>query len=174
MSKLEGLRAKLAQAESARAMAESAITAEEREEIEIRRSIALAEEQREKAEIEKRELDLERRYEAACEEEPSAKITSLLVDDYPDSFVIRHSSAAYAKWETEITAAANNKKLDKARISRSYAVASVIDWNGLDLSDPMSPGGDLVEYLKRNPGIVTSIVNAAAKLAGAFSEARKS
>jgi hypothetical protein len=176
-SRMVQLRAKLEQAKVARDAAVSAISDEERAEIEMRRQLAEVDDERDQAELEKRELDLDQRYEAACEAYPDDKITSVLIEEYPDSFVIRHSPRAFAQWEAQITQVTRGrkKKLDKPKISRDYTVASVIDWNGEDLSDPLtSRGGALVAYLTKNPGIVTSILNAAAGLAGAHSEARKS
>lgn len=176
-SRFERLQAKLVQSEAARVAAEGALTVEDRKEIELRRAIATAEERRAQAEIEKRDLDLERRLERAIENSaPTAKLTSLPIDHHPDTFILRHSSSAYARWETEVGASMHNKKMDKAKVSRDYAVAVVIDWNGHDLSDSIraEKGGELVEFLKNNPAIVTKIVNEAATLAGAFSEARKS
>jgi hypothetical protein len=171
------LRARLEQAKVARDAAVSAISDEERAEIEMRRQLSEVDDERDQAEIEKRELELDQRYEAACAAYPDDKITSVLIEEYPDSFVVKHSPRAYAQWEAQITKVTRGrkKKVDKAKISRDYAISSVIDWNGEDLSDPLtSRGGALVTYLTKNSGIVTSIVNAAAGLAGAHSEARKS
>lgn len=173
--RLQALRAKLAVAKSARDAAAGALTDEDKAEIELRKEVAQADAEREAAEQAKRDVDLDRRTDAAREENPGAQIAAISIDGYPDTFVLMHSAKAFAKWEADITAAIHNKKLDKTEISRTYAVASVIDWNGITDFGPTSLNGyTLKEYLKKNSGMVSSITNAAAKLAGAFSEARKS
>lgn len=175
-SRLDALRARLGKAEMARDAAKAALTEDDNKEIELRRQLDAADEERREHELAKREIDVDRREEAAKEHHgPKAKITSLVVEEYPDSFVLMHEAKAFAAWEAKSVAALTNKRLKKAEIGRTYAMASVIDWNGqtdFTLSSPT--GGELNNYLKQNPGIVTSIVNAVAKLAGAFQEARKS
>lgn len=174
MSRIEDLKARLEREKVAAAQAKAALTDEEREEITLRQQIASEAAERAKAELDKRELDLERRLDAARERFPGDRIVSLLIEEAADSYVVRHSGAAYQQWEKQLTAAATNKKIDKTQASLAYALASVVDWNGLDLSDDFAPAGDLAAHLGQEPGQVTSIVNAAAALAGAFSEARKS
>lgn len=175
MSKLDQLREKLAREQAARDAASSALSEDDRAELELRRSIKTASEERAKAERDALEIDLDRREDAAREANPGAQIVSLIIDGYPDSFVLMHAASAFRRWETEIAKAATNKKIDKAQVSLNYAVDAVIDWNGcVDFSAQATTNAlRLREYLGANPGIVTAIVSAAAELAGIFSEVRK-
>jgi hypothetical protein len=89
--------------------------------------------------------------------------------------VIQHHEKAHKKWQDKISRAFYDKKIDRAEACREYALATIIDWNGeTDFSLSSSAGGELVQHLKRYAGIVTSINSAAAELAGAYTEARKS
>lgn len=174
--RIDDLKQKLARAEAAREEAVSAITDEEREEIELRNAIARADEERKAAELARRELELDRwEEEARALHGPDAKIATIMIDGYDDSFVVKHSSKDFKKWEQGVNKSFVDKKFDRDKNARDYAVASVICWNGAtDFSLSSQSGGELVAHLTRNPGIVTSITSAAAKLAGAFTEARKS
>lgn len=173
---IESLKQKLVAAEVARDAAQDAITVEEREEMEVRRALEQADEDRRAAELAKLELELDRWTEAAREEHgPDAKIVSIIIDGYDDAFVVMHSSKDFVRWEEQHTKAVNDKRVDKAKVSLDYSVASVICWNGeTDFSLANENASVLRRYLQKNRGMVTSINNAAAKLAGAFTEARKS
>lgn len=173
-SRLDSLKARLAATESEKVEAEKAIAPEEREEIELRRSIVRAEEERDKARRDKAELQLERELELAIEQHPKLRLTTLLIDDYLDRFVLRANHKAAEVWQDKIARSAHNKKIDRSLAGRVYALSSIVMWNGTDLSDPLSSGGDLAQHLKNNCGLVTSIIGAAWELTGASSEARKS
>jgi hypothetical protein len=175
MSRLDQLRQKLAAAEVARDVATAALTEDEKGEIELRRELARVEDERREAELDKRTIDLDRRVDAAREAHPDAKITSLLIDDYDDTFVLMHSDKAYQAYEKFLVKSFTDKKVDMTIRRREFAVASVIDWNGTtDFSLSSTAGGELMEHLKRNSGLVSSIAFAAGSLAGANAEARKS
>lgn len=181
MSRLEALKARIEAEQAAAAAAKSALSPEDIEELELRKRLQAAEEERERAEQDKRDLDLARREEAARETNgPDAKITSIAIKNYPDSFVIMHDQAAYKAWRELINKSLTNKKIDKPAAARDYAVAVVIDWNGKtdfmadDADGKNTVGHNLYEYLKKNDGIVDAITNAAAELAGVFREDRKS
>lgn len=172
---LDALRAQLRQAEHDRDEAEAALTDEDREEIEVRRRIAEVEQERAKADLQKRELELERRLQKVREEHPKWMIDGLLIEQYPDSFVLRANHRAYDEWSTQIAKAAHSKKIDRAAESRKFAAACVVDWNGHDVSETISHrAGELITFLKNNAGIVDAIVTAGARLTGAFNRARKS
>jgi hypothetical protein len=169
-------KSRLEAAKVARDAAKAAITDDDREEIDARAELAAIEAEKREAEKAKREVDLARRFDVARDElGESALIAPVSIDGRDDTFVIQADPKAHAKWERELTEAGQNKKLDKTEVGRNYAVAVVIDWNGVtDFSATSLNGHALIEYLKKNPGMVTPLVNAAARLAGFFAEERKS
>jgi len=173
-SRLDRLRAELEQAKTAAKAASSVLSDEDRDEIELRQKIADANAEREQVELEQRELDLDRRFDAAKEAFPDQPLKKLLIESYPDTFILKHNRAAYARWEDETAKSVSNKRLKRPDIFRRWAVAMVIDWNGKDLSDPLKSGAELDTYLTQNPGIVTAITNAGGELAGVVGKARKS
>lgn len=174
--RLDQLRAKLAQAEAARAVASDLLSEDDRAEITLRERIAKADAERLEAERTKRDLDLGRREDAAREAHgATARLSAIAIEGYADTFILLHSPRAFAAWEAGIQAAASNRKIDKAEVAREYAVAVVVDWNGItDFGLTSLHAHALKEFLKGQPGIVTAIVNEAVRLSGLFAEARKS
>lgn len=172
---LESLRAQLTQSVRERDAAKAALSDQDREEIELRRRISEVEQERAKADLERRELDLERRLQKLRAEHPEWMIDGLIIEQYEHSFILRANHRAYDEWSTQIAKAAHSKKIDRAAESRKFAAHCVVDWNGDDVSTDISHrAGELVTFLKNNAGIVDAIVNAGARLTGAFNRARKS
>lgn len=167
---------RLAEAKARRAAAEAKLTPELLAEIEKREEMEREEAAARKAETRERDEKLAKRMDAARDKlGPKAKIASLVIDGYDDTFIVVHSAKAHEKWDRDITDAATNKKLDKLDVNRAYAVASIYAWNDVADFGPDSPNGfELIQHLKAHPGMVTPIVNKAARLAGLFAEERKS
>lgn len=168
--------ARIAAAKAAKADAEAKISDDDKAEIEAREELATIDAERVAIEKQRRELDLARRFDAAREQlGEDALIESVAIEGREDTFIVQCDAKAHSKWEKELAEAATNKKLDKTEVSRNYAVAVVIDWNGITDFGPTSLNGRaLIEHLKKNPGMVSPLVNAGARLAGFFAEARKS
>lgn len=173
MSKLDTV---LAKAEARRAAAKSALSEDDLKEIELRAKIAEIEAEAEAEERKARNLDLDRRLEAAREAlGEKAGLEAVAIEGFPDTFIVQRQAKAHAKWTEDIAKASQpNAKIDRATVNRTYAVAGVYDWNG-------EIGGvnpeftlKLTQYLTDNPGIVTPINNASANLAGVFAQERKS
>lgn len=173
---IERLKFKLAETKASRDRATADISDDERAEIELRDQIEEAEEAEEKARRAKAQLDLDRREEAARDKlGADAKVAAFMIDHYPDTFVIAHVSPAYQAWRESFVKLAMGKKVDLNEAKRKYAVAVVVDWNGIaDLDTNTEAGHRLNEYLEREPGLVDQIVDEAARLAGSRKEARKS
>ena len=176
MSKLSTIQASLAKAEARRDAAKSALSEDDLKEIELRNKIAEIEAEAEAEERKARNLDLDRRLEAARETlGEKAGLQAVAIEGFKDTFIIQRQAKAHAKWTEDIARASQpNSKLDRATVNRAYAVAAVYDWNG-------EIGGvnpeftlKLTQYLTDNPGIVTPINNASAELAGVFAQERKS
>ncbi len=174
-SGLDALRARLVRAKREKAAIESSMSDADREEMALRRELAAAEEEAKNADLERRELCLERQLELVREEHPDWLLSSLLIEEYDHSFILRANHRAYEQWSEQIAKSANNKKIDRAAEHRRFAAACVVDWNGDDvIADISHRAGELVTFLKNNAGIVDAIVNAGARLTGAFNRARKS
>ena len=176
MSKLSTIQASLAKAEARRDAAKSALSEDDLKEIELRNKIAEIEAEAEAEERKARNLDLDRRLEAALEVlGEKAGLKAVAIEGFKDTFIVQRQAKAHAKWTEDIAKASQpNAKLDRATVNRAYAVAAVYDWNG-------EIGGvnpeftlKLTQYLTDNPGIVTPINNASAELAGVFAQERKS
>ncbi|MEQ9324837.1 MAG: hypothetical protein RIF41_37065 [Polyangiaceae bacterium] len=172
--RLDRLRARIAEEQERLDAIEASISPEDREEMELRRRLREREEEREEREQEARETALARRLEEAKEAFPGEQLVSLAIDGYPDTFLLKHNRSAFVRWNDEIAKSVHNKRLKRPDIMRRWAVGLVIDWNGQDLSDPMSSGAELDAYLKEHSGIVTAITNAGGELAGVVGKARKS
>jgi len=177
--RLASLRAKLSAEKAAVEAVRSAVSAEDRAELELRAELRAAEEERRAEELSQRQLDLDRREEAAREAHQNAKIAQLAIQDHDDTFVIMGNQLAHSRWEKGIRAAATNKKLSEDDFYLSYAVDAVIDWNGIvdfdhGLVGEEPAGRALKAYLKTHPAMVTLIVNEAIRLAGYVKEAHKS
>lgn len=167
---------RIAEAEAKRDAAKKALTAEDRNEIEMRARVAAIDAERIAEEEKRRDVDLARRLDAMREElGEDALLESLAIDGRADTFIVTHDPKAHAKWERDLAGAATNKKMDRVEITRNYAVAVVVDWNGITDFDATSLHGPaLRKHLERNPAIATTLVNATVKLAGLVAEERKS
>jgi len=169
------LQAQLDAATAARKAAESRITDEHREEQALRDRIARELEAKAAADNTLRDLLLAQREDAAREAlGDGAKIGTLKIDEWPDTFVLQYDGKAFARWKHLSDKSHSDKKVDAVKNNRDYAIASTYDWNGLVLESDPDVTRRLEMYLKANPAIVTPIINYAAKLAGYFAEERKS
>jgi len=171
---------RLEEARARRKAAEGAITAEDKAEIAKREEMAREEAAAEAAEQEKRGLDLARRLEVA-KDRIDGPVRELAIKDSAHTFVIKDAgAAAYNTWERGVAKSVTadvtgNGKVDRAAVSRTYAVAAVEDWNGIiDFGPSATNGQDLITFLTSHPAIVSEIVNVAVELAKQAKEARKS
>ncbi len=171
---LAALQKQLAAEQLAAEQAKSSISDQDRDEIELRNKIAQAKAEREAAVAEQRDLDLSRRLDAATAAHPKAHLGTCVIEEYGDTFILKHNAGAFSAWQKGIAKSVGSKKFDREKNERDYVVKCVIDWNGLDLSRAMSPGGDLVQYLTAHPGICSTLANVASELAGVALDARKS
>ena len=165
------LAAKRAELEDAKA----SISDEERAEIEGRAEEEALDEQIRTAKREKRDLSLARRVEAMREHlGPDSHLDELTLEDRDDTFVVAHDGKAHASFIRKLNSP-SGKKVDAVATYIDYAMAVVVDWNGVTDFEPTSLNGPaLRRFLERNPGIASSITNIGSRLAGAHAEARKS
>ena len=155
--------------------AESALSDEDKDEIAAREEIAQIEERATEAERKRRELDLDRRMELARVTLEGSALEGVTIQGFPDTFIVRRDGKAYATWVAAIKSEANGKKIDRAEIDRTLVKSCLYDWNGFtDFDVNPQRTVDLSKYLKENPGLVTPLVDAVAKLVGVFAETRKS
>lgn len=139
---------------------------------------------REEKERALRDLSLSQREDAAREAlGAKAKIATLAIQDYPDTFVLAHDPNAYKAYQAALTAGINGKKVDATAANLKLAIAVVHDWNGVTDWTSMVPNGKggettagdaLRAYLTENTGLVGPITNEAGRLAGSYKEERKS
>lgn len=176
--RLAALRAKVSQAEAALDAARNAVTEEDRAEMELRAQLARLEEERLAEERSRRAVDLARRFEEAQTAHPTARLAKLSIKNYPDSFIVKHDPRAFTKWQQEarVRIATHGKKgISQEESTLNYAIAAVLDWNGItDWSATNTNGHELRTYLKANPGIATALEDAAYELAGSAAEDSKS
>jgi len=167
---------KLAAAKARLEAAKASLSDADRAEIEGRDQVAQIETEARAEELRKRDLDLDRRLDAAREAlGEKAGLEAVAIESFPDTFIVQRNSKAHAKWAEDIAKVSQSGKGDRATIHRAYAVTAIYDWNG-------KVGGDddseftvrLNKYLTENPGMVTPITNALANLAGVFASERKS
>lgn len=169
------LAARIAAEKAALKAAEEAITPEDKAEIDARAELEKLSEKRRAAEQQRRDLDLIRRFDAARDTlGADARIEQLSIVGWPDTFIVQYMPKSHAKWLRGIENSAVNKKVDRDDVYRDYAVACVIDWNGITDFDDSEHGAALNAYLRHNPGLVRPICDAAVRLAGAVAEERKS
>jgi hypothetical protein len=175
------LKLKLEAAKAAAAAAETLLTDSDKLEIEQRVEIAKLEGVARTAAIAKRDLELDRRYDAASEAMPDAKLDKLTVQEFPeDAFVLKYSGKAHADFESALRRAkageTQKHPADFAPPRRQYALRVVVDWNGRTNYDGTDSqfSVDLAKYLTENPGLVTPITEMASTLAGIVAEERKS
>ncbi len=150
--------ARLAAAEARKKAAEEAITEADQTEIDGRAAVARVNADAEEAERKKRDLDLARRFDALTAANPAGRFEIVTIEKWDDTFIVEYSASAHRKWEREIDAntkaEAHRKKapFDDAKMSRDYAVAIVVDWNGLTDFDAERPfGPDHRPILKSGP-----------------------
>lgn len=167
-AKLEERRKKLEEARSA-------LQPEDLLEIEKREQLAQLETEIEEELQKARDLDLDRRFDAATEAlGGSASIRAVSIKGFPDSFIVQKDCAAHNRWKEALYRAANGKG-DKEKAGRDYAAAVVYDWNGtVNNGDDPALTLRLLKYLTENPGITTPLVDTAAELVGVFARERKS
>ena len=174
------VQARLLAAKAKKEAAEKAITDADRAEMAAREELAKIEAETREAEAQKRGLDLERRFDAAKETLGALPLRGLAIKDTTHTFVLRAPGAkAYNEWEKGIaasaTASVTGAKVDRAAISRAFAVASVHDWNGITDFGPSATDGDkLIKFLTAYPAIASDIVNIGVELAKMAAEERKS
>jgi hypothetical protein len=159
-------------AKSRLAVAQGAISKEDLQEQADRAELARLTAEAEATELSRRKLDLDRRLDAAREKLPAeTAVVGVMVQGYPDSFVVRRNGEAHASWLKAVTK--GGEKADTLKLGRDYALRAIYDWNGV-----VEPAGEdlmnLNRFLEVNPGVVIPVTDAAAKLAGAFAEDFKS
>lgn len=123
---------------------------------------------------------LDARVEAYKAKNPGAKVEGLMIESFPDTFVIERNGRAHAQWTEQAQrmaqAGATGRKHtgdDRNTNNRKYAVQCVVNWNGADLDEKSAELSlRLHQYLTENPGIVTAITDVAARLTGVYSEER--
>lgn len=178
---MKTLAEQLAAAKANRAALEAAFTPADVEEETLRAQLASERKAADEAATRKRDLDIQRRLERAVGDGDADEFKAVVIRGWPDTFILRRNGNAHAKWERALQSAAStdrNKKVDKTASDRTYAVASVIDWNGETDFDATVKANGLTErltaFLTANPGIVTPLNNNAGELNGVFTEERKS
>lgn len=164
--------ARRAEAMARRDAALAKITPEDAREIAERAAQDALDAEADDAEEAFRTLDLTRRLEAArVRLGPQMKLVAVEIDGHPDTFIVRHDNKAYTRWKRDLNA---GKKDEHDKISRTYAMQVVVDWNGstdFSMSSPLTT--ELGAHLEKNDGMVIPIVNASTKLAGQFAREQK-
>lgn len=150
-------------------------------EVALRAELASLRDARADEERKARDLDLDRREDAAREAlGPKAKISQYVVKDATDdTFILVHVPAAYAAWDRAMN---SQKKQDLVELRLAYVKAGIHDWNGHTdptamitiggVSNPMGHALDM--HLRANLALLTPIVNELGRLAGFYKEERKS
>jgi hypothetical protein len=155
--------------------AKSKLSPSDLEEIAERAALSKLEDEAKVEEERARDLDLQRRLEAAEELKPGTRFTTVAIEGLPDTFVVQCDGRAHVKWENELSKMAQSGKGERSAIHRGYAQSIVHDWNGTVRDDSDSEFTvKLVKYLTDNPGVVTPLTDAAIRLAGAVAAERKS
>ena len=121
------------------------------------------------------QLALDRRLDAAREVlGPNASIRGVMIEGYPDTFIVKRNQGAHSRWLDAVAKAAAAKE-SKEPANRSYAAAGIYDWNGrIGADNDPQFQHDVTKFLQENAGIVTPITNDLAELAGVFARERKS
>lgn len=171
-------KARLEAAKAAKAAAEAAFSDDDRAEAQARAEEETILAAARKLAAEKLEIDLARREDAAREAlGPRIPVRRLVLEDLGHSMIVRAPSAkAHQTWEKQIAESAGNSKIDRAEVTRNYALACVYDWDGAtDLHGLASAqGAELLRFVKEYPAVATSIANLAAELGGLVLASRKS
>jgi hypothetical protein len=145
-------------------------------EIAEREELAKVERERAEAKAVERELDLDRRLDAARDKHgPAAKFKTVMIQDGDDTFIVTLNAVAYKKWDKSINDGASNSKIDPQEERRKLVAASVVDWNGETDFGPTSLNGPkLTMYLSDHQGIVAPLIQEICILNGVVKETRKS
>lgn len=171
-------KARLDAARAAKAAAEASITDEDKAEALARAEEEALLEAAKKVAAEKLELDLARREDAARDAlGPGTPIRRLVLEELGHSFILRAPTAkAHSAWEKQIAESASNSKIDRAEVTRNYALACVYDFDGATNIHGIASekGAELLGLVKAYPAIATSIANVAAELGGLVLASRKS
>lgn len=129
----------------------------------------------------RRAMELADRLDVANDRLGGVAIRELMIKDSEHTFIVKDPGAkAYNDWERGIAKSVTvdmggNGKIDRPSISRTFAVAAVVDWNGIaDFSEQTTHGHELIEFFKAHPSIVSEILNVAVELGKQAKEARKS
>ncbi len=163
-------------ADAKKAEAEAVLTADLRVEIDRRAKLAAKEQEAAKIAKEIRDNEIARWIDYhVAELGDGAHVAPISFEDRDEFFVVRPDNKAHAKWEHGIASIqGGNKKLQREEVNIEYAVALVINWNGItDFAAGNLNGAQLIEFFKRNYPMTTPIINEGAKLAGYLAEDRK-
>lgn len=157
------------------AAANAAITSADDEEIKTREELAKTLAEADERETEKARLDAERRKDLLEDVKPGT-YAIVMAKGFSDTFILRRNGKAHSNWVKRISpAASGGKAIDTEAAARDYAVAVVVDWNGLqDFDSNADSTSKLQKYLRDNPGVVSPITDAAAELAGVYAREFKS
>lgn len=172
MTLQERIDAEKARLESAKA----AFSDDERAEMRQRQELASLQAERETEERAKRDVELERRLDAAREKLGETLVEGLSIKTFPDTFIVMRNGKAHASWMEALSRsqASGGKPVDRTAMHRKYAVQCVYDWNGItDFDANPESTKKLEKFLTNNPGIVTPITDLAARLAGIFADEKK-
>lgn len=175
------IKERIAQEKAALEAVEGKFTPDVEAELADRAELEATRAKREERERALRDLSLSQREDAAREAlGAKAKIATLAIQDYPDTFVLAHDPNAYKAWDATLN---SGKKFDRVAVNMRLALASIYDWNGITDWTVMIPNGKggettagdaLRAYLSENAGLVNPVINAAGGLAGLYKEERKS
>ncbi len=178
------IKARIAQEKAALEAIEGKFTPDVEAELADRAELEATRAKREERERALRDLSLSQREDAAREAlGAKAKIATVAIQDYPDTFVIVHDQIAYKAYQAALQSGVNGKKVDAPAANLKLAIAVVYDWNGITDWSSMVPNGKggettagaaLAAYLTENTGLVGPIVNEEGRLAGSYKEERKS
>lgn len=155
-------------------LAKSTITPEEKADIEALAERDKLRNERLANEAARRDIDIEYRLDAAKEELGDVRLGTVIVDGTEHSFIVRDPGAkAYLQWEKDVQRSRiKGSGVDLAQVTRTIALVSVHDWNGITDWKAMNAektntnGNDLVDLLKTTPGIATLLSGEATDLAG--------
>jgi hypothetical protein len=173
------LKEQLAAAEAELAKAQSILSPDDIDEIVQREKLAELRQQTAAEKERARNLDVDRRLDKARAELGDVAVEAVVIDGFPDTFIVQRDGKAHGRWErrqreARTKMAQQNVTIDTAQFDRTYALETIYDWNGeVGGADPEFTE-KLSRYLTANPGLVTPITNTAAKLAGVFAQERKS
>ncbi len=171
------IEAKLAKLAARKTAAASALTDDDKAEIEARAKLEADEAETKELERQARQLSVDRRRDKAEEKLGHAHIKSIIPAEYPEhTFIVKAPEGKdYRAWEEGIGAASRDKAA-RADVNRQLALKCVHDWNGDDdVQNPQNAAGcALAQLFVQKPALATLVSNAASELAGLATEERKS